>query len=724
MNDDPELIAYQEYLKNFGEQEWTILKLETENVYAPEFLKDLRKIIRKIEALDNVIKVNSIVNIRDNEILPDESLSYTQVYPDIGENQLLTQEEARQFRENLEKNPIFHKSILDKKKSDQTVILIQNVNQIHNTQPYRITLIDSIKKIVRDYPAVNNYALVGTTVINAELNKSSLRDVYIFYTLISIMLIFFGATTLRQTRDVIILITVVVGSILPTMGLIAACDIPFNMVTVMLPTILVALSVADAVHVIHDFHLERQTQEVGTAVKKCIQKLWKPSLYTSATTVVGFLSLTGSTVSPVFQLGIFASLGITIAWITTMTLVPHLLIFFWSQHRIIAVKYNNSHFGDRMLTFIQRGRLPFLVLFFLLFIPAMGITQLDVDTNYTKFFSEKTETSIAYDSIDKAGFAQNPLSLVLTFPEGKYFGNHQYHQGIIKFETEIKKLPEVIKLLSLNALLMEVDRALNGLNNDPHQTRFSEYNEEQMAQLLFLAELGGNDDINDFIVEDKNKIQLIALTPYMSSKELNLFREKITLLKNKYLPEDMTLKITGSTVLWANMDKQVSRTQLLSILAIGLFLIVFLPVIFGSLRLGIIGLIMNILPLCVSLGVMSFLNIKINIATALIGGIALGVVVDDTLHMIFRARLCFNQGLTWHNAVDQAVASVGNSIVTTSVILIGGFLCMATSDFLPSAHFGFFVALSILIALFLDLIILPITLKWPFMLPTFARVRA
>ena len=165
--------------------------------------------------------------------------------------------------------------------------------------------------------------------------------------------------------------------------------------------------------------------------------------------------------------------------------------------------------------------------------------------------------------------------------------------------------------------------------------------------------------------------------------------------------------ITGTTVLWANMDKQVSHTQLVSLIGIASFLVVFLMVLFRSFKLGLIGILVNALPLAITLGVMGWLDIKINMATAIIGGISLGIVVDDSIHFLSGIRSRLNQGILLEDAISQTMKTAGSSILMTSVILIGGFSCMATSEFLPSAHFGIFISLAIAIAFALDVIIVP-----------------
>ena len=237
------------------------------------------------------------------------------------------------------------------------------------------------------------------------------------------------------------------------------------------------------------------------------------------------------------------------------------------------------------------------------------------------------------------------------------------------------------------------------------------YNETQLGQLFLLGEMSGNDDINDFILYDKSRQQLQVLTPYMSSKELDAFKNKLREIKKAYVSDEVKMTFTGTTVLWANMDKQISRTQLYSLIGVSAFLIFFFPLIFGSIKLGIVGLFANLLPLSITYGFMGLFGIEINMATALIGGISLGIVTDDTIHFINRFRYGLKSGLPTGEAVDQSIRITGRSIMMTSIILVGAFLSMATSDFLPTFNFGILVSICITIALFIDLFILPLFLK-------------
>ncbi len=708
--DDPELLRYQQYNKAFGEQEWTLLMLKAESIYSPDFLKTLEEISHRIEHLPHVIKVTSIANVRDNFTSPDDSLYYSQIYPqDLKASELIHPQQLKQLRQMLSANPIFTDNLIKADNDKVTVVLIQNDNFIHDPSPYRIELVDGINDILDDYPIIQERALAGTTVVNAELNRAAKNDVYLYYVLISLLLLVFGWLNFKNIRDLLALFAVVLGSVIPSMGLIALLSIPYNMITVMLPTILVSLAVAGVVHVINEFHTQHRHATGIVALQRAMQNLWKPCLYTALTTMFGFATLTMSTVEPVFQLGLYAGIGIFLAWITSVTIAPMLLFMLWRQPKPIG--RNNNPLFRKLVSpawvFNYQG-LKWL-LFATLVIPVVGISKLETDTNYTRFFDDSTGVTRAYDNIREAGFAQNPVSIVIEYPQGTGFSDKRYFRSVVEFEEQVKQLPQVIKIISANALFRQLDKAFNG--DQTSEAILRAYSTRQVAQLLFLGELSGNDDLDDVLLKDKSRTQILALTPYMSSRELDQFRAQITDLKKQYLPQDLKVYVTGTTVLWANMDEQVSTTQLYSVAGVSLFLLLLFIGMFRSWRLVFVALLVNALPLAITLGMMGLLGLKINIATALIGGITLGIVVDDTIHLLNRINHFINQGLAITQAIENAVAHVGKSIVNTTMIIAGGFACLATSSFLPSAQFGIFVTLAITIALLLDLYLAPLMLK-------------
>lgn len=715
MKDDPELKVYEDFNRQFREREWSILLLSTDSVFDPIFLRDLAQITSRIEKVEHVTKVLSMTNVRDSEASAEGAISYPTLYPARGKDRSLSPQEIDEFKARLYRNPIFESSILHRADARTTAVLFQNDNFIHVPEPYRIEMVDAIKKVLSDYPRLRGYSLAGTSVINAELNRASRRDGIIFYIAVMVFIIVAAYASLRNLRDVAVVLSVVSASALPPMAALAALGIPYNMVTIMLPPVLITLSVCDVVHVINAFHFERQHLGPAPAIYKAIRDIWTPCMWTTVVTAVGFVSLTTSTVFPIWQLGFFSAIGIGLAWLMTMTCVPVLLITFWPRGHTDDTGDTRGAkpvgvYGRRLLP-LHRGRYRWIWLAVsgCMVLSIYGIRKLDVDTNYTKFFGSGTYVTRAYPELAKAGFGQSPVSLRVRFPAGTTYASGEHIAKIARFQDEIRKDPAIIKLLTYTDLLERADLAFNG--DDPTGRRLVTYNAQQIAQLYLMSEIGGNDDLRDFVADDKGTVQIIAMTPYMSSKELESFKARIDRAAKGTLPADVDLKVTGTTVQWANMDKEISHTQMSSLYVIGLVFLVLLPLVFRSLLLGVIGVFINALPMAITFGLMGLLDIKINLATALIGGVAIGATVDSTIFFINRVRLGLHQGLPWGDAVDAAVETVGDGIIMTSVILAGGFACLSLSSFRPTADFGGLVSFSIVVAAFMDVIVNPIVLR-------------
>jgi len=714
MKDDPELITYEKFNKEFGEKEWTILLLETDTVFSQRFLNDLDKITRRIEKVKHIQKVVSLTNLLDSRVGKDSSLRYLQIYPANDTNEIITAGQLREFKERIIGDTIYENSLIHKNDSKRVILLFQNDNFLYDIEPYRIEMIDSVKNIVKAFPNVRKFSLAGTSVVNAELNRSSKHDVYVFYTLVTIFINICGFFLLKNRKDLFILLTVVTYSAFPPMALLVLFNIPFNMVTVILPPVLISLSVCDVAHVINGFHFERKYYEPYLAVNTAIWKIWTPCLWTSLITIIGLLSLSLSTVFPIWQLGVLGAVGIFIAWFITMTLVPILLVFFWPQKTSAdSLIHDGSRevglYSKRLLPLIGKYRWLWITISILLLFPLIGIPKLRVDTNYTKFFRSRAEISHSYSKIKDVGFGQNPVSIILKYPKEKTFYSGNYFPLLLNFEDDLKKDKSIIKLLSVSDLIDRIDIAFNGKYVGP--PRIKKYSENKISQLFLMGEMSNNEDIANYTNELKNQLQIVVMTSYMSSKELGEFKKRIY-KRGKIFPEEVQISVTGTTVLWSNMDKQIVGTQMDSVFIITIIFVFLLPFIFKSVKLGIIGVLINCLPLAITFGLMGLLDIKINMATALIGGISVGSTIDSTIFFINRFRLGIKEGLSWDKAVDNAIISVGDGIIITSLILAGGFFCMSISSFLPTAQLGILITFSILVSLFLDLIINPIILRF------------
>ncbi|MGI9243245.1 MAG: efflux RND transporter permease subunit [Verrucomicrobiales bacterium] len=710
LRDDPELGSYRRYNAEFGDREWTYVWLRSESVFSPEFLRDLHLLGETIESLEDVEQVRSLTGIGILEISGD-GIPSTGRFVSAGTGELPDAESAEALRQRIRGSPGLDGKLVPRGDDRFTILAVQNRNHFDSIEPYRIRLIDEIREAVSACPTVLDYGIVGTTVINAELNRAAKRDMFIYYALIAGFVVLGGGLAVGRLRDLLVLCAVVLGTILPVMGVIAALGIAFNLMTVMLPTLLVTVSVSYLIHFISEFHSARTEQEQAAdsgnttaSITTTFARLIRPGLWTSVTTAIGFASLTVSPVAPIRHIGLFAAAGIGLAWINTITMVPALLSLLWrddgSEPRS-AVARDRSGW---LLRWLARPR-PILatILGIAMIIGGAGVAYLQADTDYVKFFRPGSPVRSDYKQLEDIGLPSSYLTVTVRFPDSVRISDPQRHRRLLQFERSLAALPNVIQVDSL-------DQFVAGAASVIAATHPAGKPESIVGPLLEQAEGGRLDGAGEFLADGGHALQLRVMTGSLSSKDIGQFRRELATLAAKQ-PEAWEIATTGTNVLWANMDSHVVRTQLLSISITAATLLVLLPLVFRSLVLGLLGFVVSFLPVLCTLGMMAWFGLPVNIATCILGGVVIGLTVDDTIYFLSRVREGLLLELPAGEAAQRATLITGRAMIKTSLILTGGFLTMAASDFMPSVYFGIFFAFSILVALLADLIVLPILLR-------------
>ncbi len=646
--DDPALVDYRQFLRDFGGREWLLVVLERTPA-SREVLDGERD--RIVSALERVGHVHGVLS---SAMAPSGS------------------ELAR---------------ILKPRPASATEgLLVQVTNDIDTRDAYREDLVADIRSVAESFPTVSRARIAGIAVINGELNRTARRDMYLFFPMVTLFLALLGLLFFRNLRDTFVLLSVSLGTVVVTQGLLIGVGHPLNMITIMLPTVLIALSVADAVHLIQVFHGHRATgQESFTAARRAVRDVIWPCAGTSATTVAGFLSFARSSVGPVFQLAVFASFGIALAWVLTMTLAPIVLARLWRGR--LRAEAGASRVGARLLDrwtgLLIRHPARIAGAFLLGSVSLVGLSSLKADTNYVKFFRSDSRVPQDYRAIQEAGFPQNPLELVFRAPRGTSPLSPQYARALVAFTERVQRLHGVHSVLSPLMLAGVQGRGTEDLGN-----------------------MGG------MLSADSSQIQLILMIDYLSSDELFALLTRVRTLAADVIPPELRMVPTGTSLLWAGMDEGVIRTQKQSLGIVSVVCLGLLFLLFGSLPLALVGLALSLLPVGMVLGLMGLWGIPVNLATVLIAGIAVGLAVDDTIHFVHEHQKLRRAGKSREAATRAAMAAVGLRMVVTSCILVGAFAIMGLSDFLPTAQFGLLTSLTIALALLADLALLPVMLSW------------
>ena len=659
--DDPALTDYRAYMDDFGSREWMLAALSRPGSESGVADAERTELVSRLNALEHVHDVLSAADFPPASRLVNDFLRPDPSSPD-------------------------------------EALLLLVTNDIETQDGYREELLDEIREAGAGLGTVDRIHLAGIAVINGELNKSARRDMLLFLPLVTVLLAVIGALLFRNVRDTAVLLAISFGTVVVTQGLLIGLGNSLNMITIMLPTILIALSVADSIHLIHAFHTARGASgDSYPAAEAAVREIAWPCAGTTLTTISGFLAFAGSSVVPVFQLAVFASLGIAFAWLLTVTAGPILLAVLWGKRARTqppAVTTTTRLLGA-WWAIVAPNRAWVVAAFAFSAISLLGLRSLEADTDYVKFFRDDSRVPRDYQTIEEGGFPQNPLSLVFTAPVEEAVLSPPYWSALAEFVVELEDLPGVHSVLSP---FLE-----GGPTNATPDERPADHNEagERGARLP---------DRFGLFDGDQKQTQFIVMTAYPSSRRLNDLLARIDPLVEELLPPGLTMTPTGTSLLWAHMDDGVIRSQKESLLIVCVVCFAILVLLFRSPSLAAIGLAVSLFPVGIVLGLMGLWGIPVNMATVLIAGIAVGLAVDDTIHFLHAFQAARRSGVSRGPASARALADVGLRIVMTSLILVGAFGVMGLSDFMPTSQFGLLSSLTILLALVADLALLPVAL--------------
>ena len=480
-----------------------------------------------------------------------------------------------------------------------------------------------------------------------------------------------------------------------------------NNFTANIPVFIVAIGVADAVHIYSIWLMKRRegasSQE---AVAFSVSKNFIPILLTTLTTTVGFSTLILSKVVPIATLGIAASSGAILAFIVSVFWMPSVLLLLKKEIKREEVQkeipFESFGYGD----FIVRNDRK-IVLFFTLIavIIGYGLVHTRIDSNVIRYFDKEVEIRKAaeFNMENLTG----PIVYTYLIDSGKVDGvkDPAYLKTLDRFYIEYQAAyPENIRhISSLLDIIKRYNKVLNNKDEVP-QSR------ELVAQylLLYTSSLGQGLEITDRIDFDQRRLRVsISKNIDDTSKDLAM----IQFAQKWWAKTPYTLTTTGQPVMYVFMQKDVTDTLIYSLSLTLLIVSLMMLFIFKRLKILWILLLPNVLPVVLVLGVIGWLGMTIDMGVAISGAIIIGVAVDDSIHFLVKYFEARKRGYSMAKTFDEVLHYAGKAILFTTIVLSFSFSLFAFSAFVPNQNFGIVTASALVIALLTDLLLLPALLS-------------
>jgi len=703
--DNPELNAFQQLQNTYSKSDNVIFLLTPKegDIFTQQTLASVEWLTKQAWQIPYSTRVDSITNFQHTFARGDD-LIVTDLVEDAYS---LSTEELTRIRQIATAEPLLINRAVS---SDEKVAAVNvTINLPKNTPEGSPTVTayarDLIKQLNEQNPSLEIH-LSGLVIMDNAFMEASQKDMGSL-TLLMFLLVLVGlAILLRSITGTISTLVIIVLAIMSTMGISGWMGVLLTPISANAPIIILTVTVAHAVHILVSFiHAMRIGQHKREAMIESLRINLQPVFLATLTTAIGFLSMNFSDVPPFKDLGNMVAIGVLFAFMLSITLLPSLMLLL--PVRVPVVKnYRNRHMeklGDIVIRY--RG----LVLWSTVGLSLISISFIasnEVTTEPPKYFDKSVQFRIDTDFASEHLSGPYYMEYSLDSKETGGVSNPQFLKHIDNFKNWLMQQPEVVHVNAITDIMKRLNKNMHG--DDP--TRYGLPEQHNLAAqylLLYEMSLPYGLDLNNQLNIDKSATRLIVSMHNLPSPKMLAFETRVQSWLSTNMP---SLDVTAGSPMYmfSNIaQRTVSNMSIgvsFALILISLLLIISLR----SLKTGLISLVPNLIPPAVAFGIWGMLVGEIGFSHAVAFGMTIGIIVDDTVHFLskyLRARR--EKGLSPEEAVRYAFSNVGVALVITTVVLVIGFMVLASSTFKLNSDLGLITALTITIALLLDFLLLP-----------------
>lgn len=704
--DNPHLQAFDQLQETYTKNDNILFIITPDDgeVFSHDTLAAIEEVTREAWLLPFALRVDSVTNFQYTRAEEDDLI----VTPLVEDARSLSNMQLSSAKDIALSEPFIRGQLLNDDASVTAVnITFQMPQQEMDEAPRAVNAARELKQhIEARYPV--SVRLSGVVMLSNAFFEASMKDFGSLVPAMYLVIIIFTAILLRSASATIATVLVIVFSMLAAMGVAGWLGIKLTPPSTAATTIITTLAVADSIHILTTLLAGmRQGMDRLNAIRYSMRLNVGPVFLTSVTTAIGFLSMNASDAPPFRDLGNITAIGVLWAFVLSVTLLPALIAVLpvTSRTRESTIGRKMDQLGD----FVVAKRKPIFMVAAVVSILLVAMVPKNVmDDNFVAYFDESIQFRVDTDYVNEnlTGIYQVQYSL----DAGEDYGvsDPDFLRKVDAFVSWAREQPEVIHVNTFTDNFKRINKNMHG--DDPAYYRLPD-DKSLSAQYLLLYELSLPEglDLNNQMDIGKSATQVILTLRDMPSSNIADVAER----GQQWLQETQGLESygVGPAVMFAYISETNMKSMMLG-MVIAIFVISLLVTIsLRDLRIGLLSLVPNLLPIAAAFGAWALIDGEVNVAVSMVTGMALGIVVDDSVHFLskyLRARR--EEGLSREDAVRYAFSTVGVAIVVTSIILIAGFGLLAQSSFGMNANMATLTAISIAMALLADLFLLPVLL--------------
>jgi predicted RND superfamily exporter protein len=704
---NPELQTFENLQDTYTKNDNFLFVLEPadEDAFSKQTLAAVERLTAEAWKIPFAIRVDSITNFQHTYAVGDDLIVEDLVkHAQTRDAEFLAEREAVALAE-----PLLRDQLLTRDAAVTAInVVLQYPEKDLTEVPQAVKHARELMALIEsEYPSIQVH-LTGVSMLNNAFAETGMSD---GATLMPLMFVVIFALTWLIIRSLSATFTtlVVIGlSSMIGMGIAGYFGVKLTPISMSAPIVILTLAVADSIHILLSLrNLMREGMAKTEAIVEAVRINFLPVSITSVTTIVGFLALNFSDSPPYWHLGNITAIGIAAAWLYSITLLPALLSMLpyrvrktkdaeWSQRAM--GKFADFVIANNKKLLLGVGAATLVLISF--------VPTLEFNDQWVEYFDERIEFRTDSDkAMEHFGLYPIEYSVPSNGPGG--VSEPEYLANIESFAEYLRAQPNVTHVYALSDIMKRLNRNMHG--DDAAWQRIPG-DRELSAQYLLLYELSlpYGLDLNDRINIDKSATRVTATLSRTSTAETRAFFNGVAAWQQANWPAYMHAEPTSAAVMFTyiserNMENMVTGT-IVAIIAIALIMMFALQ----SLRLGLLSLIPNGLPILTTFGAWALLVGTVGFSVATVASISLGIIVDDTVHFLSKyVRARNERALSIEDSIRYAFNNVGIAIVVNTIILAAGFFVMTTSAFKMNVDLGLMTMLAIGFALILDFLLLP-----------------
>lgn len=678
----------------FGGMNFVVIMIEDQDILDAPSLKKIDEITKELEKVEVVKEVTSLTNI---QVIKGDyfGIEVKKLIDSVPQ----TNEEIQNLKEEISKEEQYIGSIISEDFTS-TMILINFATGLEEAE----RAVEEIRDIVSYHGGPEKVYFAGNPFLVNDASNAMKRDLSKLFPIVVAIVVIILWLSFRTVSGVLLPLSTVLISVIWAIGALSLLGKALSIISVVLPVLLVSVGSAYAIHIVTRYYEELEAGcKSEEAIGNTITKVGIGVLMAGVTTMVGFGSLLFSDLIIIKEFAFGAAFGVGIALLTSILFIPAIYLHLPRPEylKMMEGEKSTDHLFKIIFQLVINYRpLTIILVLFLVIGSIYVIPKLRTETGYLNYFRQGSETRVAAELVDQRFGGSSTLDVVI-YSDIK---DPELLTKMESFQEEAEKIAGLNSPISMITIFREENKALNG-GDDLKKTIPT--NTKQIAQYLLLLSMSGQDVTKQYLSFDESTTRIQFRMENMPSVRMEEVIRQVETLIDRHFGEAYEIELTGVPVMMAEVSKIIINSQIKSIVATILLTLIVTSILLKSIQRGLFCSITIALTVLLNFGIMGWFDIPLDIATAMIASIAVGIGVDYSIHIYTRYLEEKEKKESDFISLNTAIYTVGRANLYNALAVIAGFGVILFSAFPPLVNFGGLTAIIMVLSFVGAMLILP-----------------